>query len=153
MDNLQDEYSPNAVCFGCGPSNPRGLHIKSRSEGDVLVADWEPEPYHTGFSGFANGGIISTILDCHGNMAAAYSLMKAKGLKVPPGTVTAELTVRFLKPTPIGRALRLRAWPTKIENDRVNVEGSVEVDGVQTVAMRGLYVAVKEGHPGFDKWH
>ena len=52
MENLQDKYSPNAVCFGCGPANPKGLHIKSRPEGDHLVADWLPEPQHMAFAGF-----------------------------------------------------------------------------------------------------
>lgn len=55
MVSLQDEFSPNAVCFGCGPSNPHGLHVKSRPEDDFLMADWEPESYHTGFLGFTNG--------------------------------------------------------------------------------------------------
>ena len=27
---LQDHYAPGGVCFGCGPSNPQGLHIKLR---------------------------------------------------------------------------------------------------------------------------
>jgi acyl-coenzyme A thioesterase PaaI-like protein len=152
MEGLQDKYSPNAVCFGCGPSNPKGLHIKSRPDGDTLVADWTPEPHHTAFSKFTNGGIISVLLDCHGNMTAAYSLMKSRGLGSPPGTVTAELSVKFLKPTPLRSTLHLRAWVTKIEGDRVSVEGSVEAEGVQTVSMRGLFVAVKEGHPAFDKW-
>ncbi len=152
MDSLQDEYSPNAVCFGCGPANPSGLHIKSRPEGEFLVADWKPERHHTGYPGFTNGGIISMLLDCHGNMTAAYSLMKSKGLDSPPGTVTAELTVRFLKPTPVDRELHVKAKAVKIEGDRVNVEGSIEVDGVQTVVMKGLYVSVGEGHPGFRKW-
>jgi acyl-coenzyme A thioesterase PaaI-like protein len=152
MESLQDTYSPNAICFGCGPSNPNGLHIKSRPDGEFVVADWVPEPHHTGYAGFTNGGIISVLLDCHGNMTAAYALMKQKGLESPPGTVTAELTVRFLKPTPIDRTLHLRAHATKIEGNKVSVEGSIEVDGVQTVTMKGLYVSVKEGHPGFDKW-
>ena len=26
---LQDLYSPNSICFGCGPANEKGLHIKS----------------------------------------------------------------------------------------------------------------------------
>ena len=152
MESLQDKYSPNAVCFGCGPANPDGLHIKSRPEGDRLVADWLPGPQHMAFAGFTNGGIISTLLDCHGNMTAAYSLMKARGLEVPPGTVTAELTVRFLRPSPLKKELHLIAWCTGIEGDRVRVEGSLEVDGVKTASMSGLYVAVKEGHPAFHKW-
>ena len=150
--SLQDKYSPKAVCFGCGPSNPKGLHIKSRPEGEVLVADWKPEPHHTAFSRFTNGGIISVLLDCHGNMAAAYALMKARGLDAPPGTVTAELSMKFLKPTPIDAVLRLTASATAIEGDRVTVEGKVEAGGVLTVTMKGVYVAVKGGHPAFDKW-
>ena len=153
MESLQDKYSPNAVCFGCGPANPVGLHIKSRPEGESLVADWKQDSHHTGYAGYANGGILSMLLDCHGNMTAAYSLMKAKGLESPPGTVTAELTVRFLKPTPIDRTLRLRAKATRIEGRKVSVEGSVEVDGVVTATMQGLYISVGEGHPGFEKWH
>ncbi len=111
-----------------------------------------PEPQHMAFAGFTNGGIISTLLDCHGNMTAAYSLMKARGLEVPPGTVTAELKIRFLKPSPLKKELHLRAWCTGIEGDRVHVEGSLEVGGMKTVSMSGLYVAVKEGHPAFHKW-
>lgn len=152
MESLQDKYSPNAICFGCGPSNPQGLHVKSRPEGEFLVADWTPDPQHTGYAGFTNGGIISMLLDCHGNMTAAYSLMKTRGLESPPGTVTAELNIKFLKPTPIDRTLHLKARSTNIDGNKVSVEGSIEVDGVQTVAMRGLYVSVKQGHPGFDKW-
>jgi acyl-coenzyme A thioesterase PaaI-like protein len=152
MESLQDKYSPNAVCFGCGPANPKGLHIKSRPEGDRLVADWMPEPQHMAFAGFTNGGIIATLLDCHGNMTAAYSLMKARGLEVPPGTVTAELAIKFLRPSPLKKELHLSAWCTGIEGGRVRVEGSLEVDGVKTASMSGLYVAVKEGHPAFHKW-
>lgn len=152
MESLQDKYSPDAVCFGCGPANPNGLHIKSRPEGDRLVADWLPESQHMAFAGFTNGGIIATLLDCHGNMTAAYSLMKARSLEVPPGTVTAELTIRFLRPSPLKKELHLSAWCAGIEGNRVRVEGSLEVDGVKTASMSGLYVAVKESHPAFHKW-
>jgi len=150
--SLQDRYSPNGVCFGCGPANQKGLHIKSRLEGDRFVADWLPESHHTAFAGVANGGIIATLLDCHGNMAAAYSLMKAKGLASPPGTVTAELAVKFLKPTPMKKQLHLAAWCTGIEGDKARVEGDLEFGGVKTASMLGLYVAVKKGHPAFHKW-
>lgn len=152
MESLQDRYSPNAVCFGCGPSNPKGLHIKSRPVGDLLVADWRPEPQHLAFANVTNGGIIATLLDCHGNMTAAYSLMKERGLEVPPGTVTAELALRFHKPSPLKKELHVSAWCAGIEGDKVRVEGKLEIDGVKTVSMTGLYVAVKEGHPGFHKW-
>jgi len=151
-ESLQDRYSPNAVCFGCGPNNPRGLHIKSRPEGEFVVADWTPDPQHTAFAGFTNGGIMSVLLDCHGNITAAYALMKARNLDAPPGTVTAELSIRFLKPTPLGPPLHLKAWASKIDGDKVTVEGTIAVEGTETASLRGVYVAVRKGHPAFDKW-
>lgn len=132
--------------------NAKGLRLKSRPEGDEVVADWTPEAHHISFKGFANGGIIGVLCDCHGNMTAAYELMKARGLGSPPGTVTAEFTVRFLKPTPLGVSLHLRARAARIEGDKVWVEGRVEAQGVETATMHGLFVAVREGHPAFDKW-
>jgi predicted thioesterase len=85
-------------------------------------------------------------------MTAAYALMKAKNLESPPSTVTAELTVKFLKPTPIGSTVHLKARANKIEGTRVYVEGTVEANGIKTVLMNAVYVEVKEGHPGYGKW-
>jgi acyl-coenzyme A thioesterase PaaI-like protein len=149
--SLQDTYAPKGVCFGCGPSNPKGLRIKSRPEGAEVVADWTPEEHHSSFRGFVSGGIVSTLLDCHGNWTAVYALMKEGGLTTPPGTVTAELSIRFLRPTPMS-TLRLRAWPVKVEAGKVNVTGEVDVAGKPTATMTGLFVVVKEGHPAFHRW-
>ena len=150
--NLQDTYAPNGVCFGCGPKNELGLRLKSIPSGDGVVADWTPRKEHVAFEGFGSGGIISVLVDCHGNWAAAYALMKAKGLSSPPGTVTAEYTVKFLKPSPIGKTWHLTAWATKVEGDRAYVSGDLRVDGALTATMNGLFVAVREGHPAFGRW-
>lgn len=151
-ESLQARYAPNSICFGCGPKNPKGLKVKSRPEGDELVADWTPEPYHAAFSDFASGGIISVLMDCHGNWTAAYSLMKSRGLSRPPSTVTAEYTVRFLRPTPLDKPWRLRARADKIEGSKVTVEGHLEVGGEETATMKGLFVAVQKDHPAFHRW-
>ena len=119
---------------------------------ESLVADWSPSPHHAAFSNFASGGIVSVLMDCHGNWAAAYSLMTLRGAKAPPGTVTAEYTVRFLKPTPLGESWRLEAHPTKVEGDKVWVEGKVSAGGKVTATMTGLFVAVKKEHPAFHRW-
>ncbi|HZW85649.1 MAG TPA: hypothetical protein VFE91_07110 [Nitrososphaerales archaeon] len=152
MPALQDLYSPNSTCFGCGPRNPEGLHLKSVPEGNSLVATWTPRPYHVAFSDFASGGIISVLLDCHGNWTAAYTLMKSRGAAAPPGTVTSEFTVRFTKPTPISKPWSLKAWPSKVLADRVWVEGELTAEGIKTASMSGLFVAVKEEHPAFHRW-
>ena len=150
--NLQDTYAPNGVCFGCGPKNELGLGLKSVPSGEEVVADWTPRKEHTAFEGFGSGGIISVLMDCHGNWAAAYALMTAKGLSSPPGTVTAEYTVRFLRPSAIDKPWHLTARATKVEGDKAHVSGDLRVDGAVTATMNGLFVAVREGHPAFDRW-
>ena len=150
--SLQDRYAPNSVCFGCGPKNPRGLRVKSFPDGDSVVAEWRPEPHHLAFSNFASGGILSVLMDCHGNWTAAYTLMREKGNGVLPATVTAEYTMKFLCPTPMDSPWRFVTRAVKTEGSRVLVEGRVEAGGHNTATMSGVFVAVKEGHPAYHRW-
>jgi acyl-coenzyme A thioesterase PaaI-like protein len=150
--NLQDTYAPNSICFGCGPSNPEGLQLKTRPLGNKVVAEWTPGPHHSAFGGFASGGIISVLLDCTGNWAAAHSLMKKGGLSRPPGTVTANYVVTFLKPTPLGKLWHLSAWADRTEGNRVSVSGQLRVGRDVTATMHGLFVAVGPSHPAFHRW-
>ncbi|HKT21663.1 MAG TPA: PaaI family thioesterase [Nitrososphaerales archaeon] len=150
--NLQDTYAPNSVCFGCGPKNADGLQLKSIPSGDSVIAEFTPRKEHVAFGSFGSGGIISVLMDCHGNWAATYALMRAKGLSRPPGTVTAEYTVRFLRPSPVDAKWELTARATRIEGDRAWVSGEMKVGGEVTATMSGLFVAVREGHPAFYRW-
>jgi len=150
---LQDKFAPNGVCFGCGPKNPEGLHLKSYPSGASVVADWKPGKRHVAFGNFGSGGIISVLMDCHGNWTATYALMKARRLPAPPGTVTAEYTVKFLKPSPIDEPWRLQARATGIRGDKVTVTGELQVGEAITATMSGLFVAVSESHPAFYRWH
>ena len=149
---LQDRYAPNNECFGCGPANPRGLRLKSRAEGDLVVAEWTPEPHHKAFDGVLNGGIVGALLDCHSNWTAAWALMRERGVETPPCTVTAEFHVKLRAPTPIDRPLRLEAKPAQIDGDRVVVEAELTSAGKVTATCRGVFVAVKEGHPAYHRW-
>jgi acyl-coenzyme A thioesterase PaaI-like protein len=150
--SLQETYAPNGSCFGCGPANPRGLHIRSRAVGDLVVADWKPEPYHEAFKGYVNGGIIGVLFDCHSNWAAAYSLMNRRGLSTPPGTVTAQYCVTHHSPTPIDSTLHLVSKVTELTDNRAVVETTLEAAGKVTASFKGTYVAVKEGHPAYGRW-
>jgi acyl-coenzyme A thioesterase PaaI-like protein len=152
-ENLQDMYAPNSVCFGCGPKNKEGLNLKSIPSGDGVVANWKPKPHHVAFGNFGSGGIISVLMDCHGNWAATHALMKARGMSSPPGTVTSEYTVKFVRPSPIDREWQLSARATAIDGDMVNVSGELRVGGVVTATMTGVFVAVRESHPAFHRWH
>ena len=150
--SLQDRYAPQGRCFGCGPTNERGLRIKSRLEGDVLVASWKAEPYHEAFEGTLSGGIIGTLLDCHSNWAAAHQLMTRAGEAKVPCTVTAEFHVRLLRPTPTAEPVKLEARVVDSSADRATVEATLTAGGRVTATCRGVFVAVKEGHPAFGRW-
>jgi len=91
--SLQERYGAHTICFGCGPANRYGLHIRSfpvPDESGVVAAEWTPGPHHQAFPGVLNGGIVGTLMDCHSNWTAAYHLMQTRGTDKPPTTVTAD---------------------------------------------------------------
>jgi acyl-coenzyme A thioesterase PaaI-like protein len=151
--SLQSRFAPEGRCFGCGPANELGLRIQSFEVDDgTVVADWQPRPEHEAFDGFVNGGILGTLIDCHSNWTAIAALLARNGGDAAPSTVTAEYSVRFRRPTPSERPLRLIGRAVEIQDDRVTVETSIQVDGTTTATGRATFVAVKPGHPAFGRW-
>jgi acyl-coenzyme A thioesterase PaaI-like protein len=150
--SVQEIYSPNGICFGCGPKNEKGLRIRSFPEGDELVAEWHAEPHHEAFPGVLNGGIIGALLDCHSNWAAAYFLMKRDGKTEAPCTVTADFHVKLLRPTPSDALITLRARVVDSSEDRATVEAELIANDKVCDTCRGTFVAVKEGHPAYHRW-
>lgn len=152
--SLQERYAPRSRCFGCGPANEHGLRLRSypAPDRDTLAAEWTPRPEHEAFTGFVNGGILGTLLDCHANWAAVRHFMTRDGLERAPGCVTAELAVRFHHPTPSGGPLRLVARVVESSARSATVEATVEAGGIVTASARGRFVAVGPDHPAFDRW-
>ena len=151
-DSLQDHYAPQNACFGCGPANPKGLRIKSVVEGDQVVATWTPEPHHQAFPGVLNGGIVGALLDCHCNWTAAWHLMQTSGAETPPCTVTAEYTIKLKAPTPTDGPLQLRAWVAESKGSKAVIEGELRAGDTVTATCRGVFIAVKPGHPAYGRW-
>jgi acyl-coenzyme A thioesterase PaaI-like protein len=113
---FQDLLDPESTCFGCGPANEQGFRLKSRWSDDraAVVATQVVEPFHgSGFPNTLQGGAIATLLDCHLCWAAIAWAYAEEGREVGDGDpiiyVTAELSLRYLRPTPIDRPLQLRA--------------------------------------------
>lgn len=152
IESLQDEFAPNNRCFGCGPKNEKGLRIKSIVQGDEVIADWTPEPHHEAFTGMLNGGIIGALLDCHSNWTAAWHLMNRSKASSPPCTVTAEFHVKMRKPTPSKAPVHLSAKVVESSDDRATIDATLSSNGVVTATCRGVFVAVKEGHPAYHRW-
>ena len=150
--SLQETYSPNGICFGCGPANEKGLRIRSFPENGDVVAEWRAEPYHVAFPGVLNGGIIGALLDCHSNWTAAYFLMKNNAKTAPDCTVTADFHVKLLRPTPSDALIHLRARVVEATLDKAVVEAELTANDKICATCRGTFVAVKEGHPAYHRW-
>lgn len=150
--SLQEKYAPHNACFGCGPANERGLRIRSFVRGDEAVAHWTPESYHEAFPGVLNGGIIGSLFDCHMNWTAAWHLMQRTGADRPPCTVTADYSVKLLRPTPTDEAIELKVRVVESTDDRAVVEAELIAKGKVCATCRGTFVAVKPGHPAYHRW-
>lgn len=152
-ESLQQKYAPLSICFGCGPANQKGLRIGSfPSDNGEVICEWTPEKFHEAFPGVLNGGIIGSILDCHMNWTASYHLMKQAGTDSPPCTVTAEFTIKMNRPTPTKEAVKLVARVVDSTTDRATIEATLTAGGKVCASGRGVFVAVKPGHPAFHRW-
>lgn len=150
--SLQETYSPNGICFGCGPVNEKGLHIQSFADNGEVIAEWRAEPHHEAFPGILNGGIIGALLDCHSNWTAAYFLMKNNAKSTPDCTVTADFHVKLLRPTPSDALIHLRARVVESTLNRAIVEAELIANEKACATCRGTFVAVEEGHPAYHRW-
>ncbi len=151
--SVQEQYAPNSICFGCGPSNDRGLQIKSYRIENGLEMEFVCEEKHQAFPGVINGGIIGSLIDCHGNWTAAVAIMDKNGWEKPQCTVTAQYEVKLRRPTPFGKKLKLTSRVLALQEDRAEVIIELKADDKTCATGRGLFVAVKEGHPAYHRWH
>lgn len=151
--SIQETHAPNSICFGCGPANSDGLQIRSFRSENGFVMRFEPSSEHQAFPGMVNGGIIGALMDCHGNWAAAISLMDQAGDAEPPCTVTANYNIKLRRPTPSGCELLVTAEIIELGEDRAKVRMVLEANGKVCASGEGLFVAVKEGHPAYHRWN
>ncbi|MCS6889341.1 PaaI family thioesterase [Chloroflexus sp.] len=146
MQPIQDTYPDElSHCYGCGRLNPDGLQIKSVWNGNEAIARFTPHPYHTAVPGYVYGGLLASLIDCHGTGTAAAAAYAAAGRE--PGTapylryLTASLRVNFLKPTPLGPELVIHGRVKEMAGRKVVVEAWIEANGETTV--QGEVVAVQ----------
>jgi len=147
MKAFQDYYPENySHCYGCGKSNEHGYHLKSYWDGETTIARFTPENYHTGGApGIVYGGLIASLMDCHGAGSAAAAAFKAEGREM--GTepairfVTASLKVDYLKPTPIGDELVIRGEILEVKGRKVTLDLSLSAKGI--VCAIGHMIAVR----------
>lgn len=142
---FQDHYPDDvAHCYGCGRLNEAGHQLKSFWDGDETVARFTPKPYHTAIPGYVYGGLIASLIDCHGTGTAAAAAYRAAGREMdtepPLRFVTGSLHVDFLRPTPLGPELELHGKIIEVKERKVVVEETLSAEG--RVCARGKVVAV-----------
>ncbi len=143
---VQDYYPDDfAWCYGCGRLNDKGLHLKTRWDGNKTLAEYIPRPEHMAIPGFVYGGLAASLIDCHSTGSASLALYRRDGYElgdlVPvPRCVTASLKTDFLKPTPLGQTIVIRGHISEVGKKKVVVQSELFVDGV--LCVRGEVVAV-----------
>jgi acyl-coenzyme A thioesterase PaaI-like protein len=143
---FQDAYPDDlSHCYGCGRLNEHGLQLKSRWDGEETVAVFTPRPYHIALPGFVYGGLIASLVDCHGTASAAAAACRAEGRELgsepPVRFVTAALHVDYLRPTPLGGPLEIRGRIEEIKGRKIVVAATVSAGG--QLCARGRVVAVR----------
>jgi acyl-coenzyme A thioesterase PaaI-like protein len=143
---LQDVW-PRSTCYGCGPANPHGLHIKSYWSGDEVICTFQPQSHHNaGFDNVMYGGLLASLCDCHSiwtAIAATYRQEgRAHGSAPIISYVTGHLDVRFLAPTPLDQPVILRAHIEELAGRKARVRCDVYAGNIKTVEANVLGIRI-----------
>lgn len=149
---LQDLAAPEGVCFGCGSRNAQGLRIKSYWDADDLhlTTTHMPDERYVGWPLLVYGGLISCLIDCHSNWTAMANHYRAENRE--PGTlpridcVTGLLSVKYLKPTPMGVPLILKARVEGAVGRKTRVLCEVYAGNLMTAQGDSIFVRADIGH-------
>ncbi|HEY4756648.1 MAG TPA: PaaI family thioesterase [Ignavibacteriaceae bacterium] len=141
------DYYPDELnyCYGCGRLNEHGLQLKTYWDGDETVSVYTPKSYHTAIPGYVYGGLIASLIDCHGTGTAAAAAYRAENREMDTEPafrfVTASLHVDYLNPTPLGIPLEIRGKVKEIKGRKVIVETTLSANG--KICVRGQVIAVQ----------
>jgi len=141
------DYYPDELnyCYGCGRLNEHGLQLKTYWDGDETVSVYTPKSYHTAIPGYVYGGLIASLIDCHGTGTAAAAAYRAENREMDTEPafrfVTASLHVDYLNPTPLGIPLEIRGKVKEIKGRKVIVETTLSANG--KIYVRGQVIAVQ----------
>ena len=142
QEHYPDELS---YCYGCGCRNEHGLQLKSYWDGEDSVAIFTPKPYHIAVPGYVYGGLLASLIDCHGTGTASAAAYRNEGREMGTSPalrfVTASLQVDYLRPTPLGAPLDIRGKVKEVKGRKVVV--NVTISANAEVCVQGRVVAVQ----------
>jgi len=146
QDYYPDDYSH---CFGCGRLNEKGHRIKSFWDGTESVCRVKPHHcYSGGMKDILYGGLIASLIDCHGAATAAAAKARELEIELKPGTmprfVTASLKIDYMLPVPIESEVEIRGKVRSIEGRKVFIEAKLSARGSLCAKGEGLFVQLRD---------
>lgn len=128
-------------CFGCGPSQPHGLHLQARAgEGVTVTAEFTVSPDHQGAPGLAHGGVLASALD---------DALGALNWMMHVISVTARLETDYVRPVPVGTVLHLDARAEAVQGRKIYCSATGRLgapDGPVAVRADALFIQVALQH-------
>jgi acyl-coenzyme A thioesterase PaaI-like protein len=116
-----------------GHAHPVGPQIDFAATERGTVGSTTIGPVFEGGPGLVHGGILALLLDHamgHAAVTAGYAAM------------TTELTLRFRRPTPLGRPLQVIARLDRKTGRMLHMSGEIAVDGTTSVEANGVFVTL-----------
>ena len=123
MDGVQIKEYPN--CFGCGATNPIGLRLRLRMEGQCLVTEFVPGEEHQGWPGVVHGGIIASLL---------YEVLENLPYYSGQVTMIRRMETRLRRPAKTGDRITAKAWQTGASGREMNVTATLTTDDQELIA-------------------
>jgi len=129
QDQMEDVH-----CFGCGATNPEGLQLKTHWQGEESVSLFRAKPHLcAGPASLLNGGIIATVLDCHGICTAVADAYRRAGREIGEGEAiafaTGKMAVVYLAPIPIVEEVEIRARVVEAHEKKSRIECTLLAGG------------------------
>jgi len=148
---LRDQFFPGEVpdrdrmvhfdeCFVSGRWNPLGIGVEVHRNGEDVEAEVVLGTAFEGAPGRSHGGIVAAIFDdVMGYLLTVH--------EIP--AFTGELTVRYLKPTPMGTPLHYDARIVHRDGRRLLTEANCVADGVTVATATATFIEVSPSHFDF----
>lgn len=136
MTQQERDDSPRRQCFGCGDSNPEGLHIDFEIDGWKVSGRFTPRKSHQGFPGVAHGGIAAAALD-----EAMGWAMYATGA----WAMTVKMQVKYRRPLTLGEEVIVSAETVRNRGRRLEATARIEtLAGELLCEAEGLFLRMPD---------
>lgn len=130
------EPNPSNACFGCGGANERGMKLSFEQDDAAqrIRGTFRVAPEYQGGPGFVHGGIIATLLDEVMGKVSRFRNLRA---------VTAEISIEYLRPVPVGQDLVLEGWELEKKGRNLYHLGEIRnASGAVLARGRGRFVEI-----------